>query len=76
MEFQNLSEQMAELTLGIPGMDHLQAFKRCRFRAGPIKTVILHHREPDGKTFQIVAPEFLEKSADNSLSVLAHRSGG
>ena len=67
---------MADSLLRVPDMDHLQAFKGCRLRAGPFNGVVSHHREPDSKPFQMVDAEFLEKSADNTLSVLAHRSRG
>ncbi len=75
-KFQRLREQMPELTLRVPGMDHLQAFEGCRFYAGPLKAVVSHHREPDCKTLQIVGAEFFQESSDNTLSVLAHGSRG
>ncbi len=57
-------------------MNHAQVPEGRRLRPGPLKTVVSHHREPDRETFQIVDVEFLEESANNTLSVLAYRSGG
>ena len=75
-ESQDLREQMAELTLWVPDMVHLQAFKERRLRAGPLEAIVPHHGEPDSKAFQMVDAEFLDQSTDNTLSVLAHGSGG
>ena len=57
-------------------MNHPQAPEGRRLCPGLLKTVVSHHREPDREAFQLVDVEFLEESANNTLSVLAYRSGG
>ena len=75
-EIQHLGVELATLKLRVPGMRYRKLFKRRRFPAGRLKTVPRHDRQPDGKAFEVFDVELLEKSADNTLSVLAHRSGG
>ena len=73
---QGLLEQVTELTLRVPCMDHVQAFEGLCLDADPLKAVVTHHWEPNSKTLQLIDAEFLEQSADNTLPVLAHWSRG
>jgi hypothetical protein len=57
-------------------MDHVQICEGLCLDAGPLKAVVPHHREPNSKTLQLIDAEFVEQSADNTLSVLAYWSRG
>ncbi len=76
LQSKRLREQVADLTLGVPDMDHREALEGCGFGASPREAIVSHHREPDSKALQIVSLELLDQFADNTLSVDAHRSRG
>ncbi len=55
-------------------MDYGKALEGYRLHFRALEAVVSHHWEPDSKTLQRLVLEFLEKFADNTLSVHAHRS--
>ncbi len=73
LESQSLREQIADLVPLVPDMGHRKALKGFSLRVRPLEAVVSHHGEPDSETLQMVR-EFLEKFADKTLSVDAHRS--
>ena len=60
MESQNLSVQVAYLTLRVPDMDHSQTFKGRCLRLDRLSAVVRHYQEPDGKTLQAAGVELLQ----------------
>ncbi len=74
-EVQRLGIQLTKATLRVPHMKHWVFPKVLGFHLGKLIVVSWHHGEPYGKAFQVVSTEFLKYSVDNTLSILAHRSG-
>ncbi len=75
VKIQCFGVQVAELTLGIPGMGCLEPVEPHLLLLGRLKAVSGHHRHPNDKTFQVCSGKLLKDPADSTLSVLAHGSG-
>ena len=75
-ELQGLGVQVAEAAIRVPGMNHPSVLEGFGLLSGSLDVITFHHGKPYLKTFQVVFLEFVEEASDNTLSVLAHRSGG
>jgi len=74
LESQSLREQIADLMLRVPDMDHWKTLEERHLRVRTLEAIVSHHGEPDNKTLQMVR-EFLKKFANKTLSVDTHWSG-